>query len=392
MIEPRLTSYSGHLYNYASSLKKEVENSGGQFKILVSKDCDLNILRELNGVQVFDTNPPDKYFHNIFSKFFVATFVCNLHLFRGLKRSKQILGGDWTYFMGTAQYIDFFAIFLFNFFIKKSNKFILTLRLSIFRYDLQRWSINVFWYWLGINFLFLQNYFKKNIRLITDSETLKQEFERITCFNIHVLPIPHTNIFSDKIFSSKNNSEIIVISLGPARLQKGFNNITELINSYLINKNDFKHNVVFKLHCVNSNNDNSISESINYLKSLNSKNVELIDCSLTELEYFQILNNSDIILLPYNSLSYYAQTSGIFTEALSMGKPVIVTKNTWMSIQLEKFASGLSIKENDNVDFYENFKIMVNNFDEFSQSSITSMRLWNSFHNSTNFLHQLDNL
>lgn len=396
LIEPRLISYSGHLYNYASSLKKEVEKNGGQFKILVSKDCDLKILGELNGERVFESNPSDKYFHNIFSKFFVATLVYNLHLFTGLKRSKQKLSGNWTYFMGTTQYIDLFAIFLFNFFTKKSNKIILTLRLSIYRYDLKRWSINVFWYWLGLNFLFFQNLFKKNIRLISDSEILKNEFEKITSFEIHVLPIPHTKILSDKIIRSKNGSEIIAISLGPARLQKGFDQIVNLIKNYLIHKNDFKYNVVFNLHCVNSNNDKIISDQINILKSLKSENIKLIESNLTELEYFQMLNNSDIVLLPYNSLSYYAQTSGIFTEALSMGKPVIVTKNTWMSIQLEKFSSGILINENhndnDNLDFYENFKVLVNNIDNFTQLSNVSMEQWNLFHNSTNFLQQLYNL
>jgi glycosyltransferase involved in cell wall biosynthesis len=392
MIEPRLISYSGHLYNYASSVKKEVENNGGQFKILVSKDCDKNILMDLNGEQVFDRNPSDKYFHNVFSKFLFATFIYNLHLYKGLKKSDKKLTGDWTYLMGTTQYIDLFAIFFFNLLKKKSNKFILTLRLTIYRYDLKRWSINVFWYWIGLQLLFLQNTVKKNIKLITDSEALKFEFERITLFKVYVFPIPHTNTHNDYLDKPSSNNNLIATTLGPARIQKGFHQITNLIKLYLDNTNDFKYRVTFHLHCVNSDNNSLINDDIIFLKNLNSDHIKIIEHNLTEIEYFRMLNDSDIVLLPYDSLSYFAQTSGIFTESLSMGKCVIVSKNTWMSAQLKNYNCGVEIIENNNQDFYEKFKYLVNNISDFKSLSKKSMYDWNLYHNSNRFVKELHNL
>ena len=57
MIEPRLIGYSGHLYNYAISVKREIESNGGNFCILVSNECDKEIISELNGIPVFKKNP-----------------------------------------------------------------------------------------------------------------------------------------------------------------------------------------------------------------------------------------------------------------------------------------------------------------------------------------------
>ena len=46
---------------------------------------------------------------------------------------------------------------------------------------------------------------------------------------------------------------------------------------------------------------------------------------------------SDIILLPYAPSSYRFRTSGIFVEAITMGKIALTTKNTWMAYELEKY-------------------------------------------------------
>jgi hypothetical protein len=47
-----------------------------------------------------------------------------------------------------------------------------------------------------------------------------------------------------------------------------------------------------------------------------------------------MLAESDIVLCLYDAKIYRARSSGIMTEALAAGKPVIVPAETWMAHQL----------------------------------------------------------
>jgi glycosyltransferase involved in cell wall biosynthesis len=391
MIEPRMTSYSGHLYNYASSLKKICEKKNLIFKILVSKECDPKICKELNASVVFENNPNQKYFKNIFSKFFISTFIFNNHLYQGLKKIYNETNQKWILFMGTTQYIDLFAIFIFNLFVKQKPKIILTLRMSIYRYDIKRWSITVLLYKIGFFLLFMINKISKNIYFITDSEMLKTEYEKISFFKIHVLPIPHTlNNHSSTELINNVNKTINIVSLGPARSQKGFSFISDLVYKFVTENQFSKLN--FILQCNNTNLENSIEKSLLRLKKLNNQNINFLTSDLSESDYFSLLENADIILLPYNSKFYHVQTSGIFTEALSAGKIVIVSDNTWMSFQLNKFNSGLVFKENDFDSFYLKFTEALNNYDTLNKQSKNTRIIWNKYHNADNFVKSLLNL
>ena len=113
---------------------------------------------------------------------------------------------------------------------------------------------------------------------------------------------------------------------------------------------------------------------------------------MSENDYFLLLEQADIVLLPYNSKYYHVQTSGIFTEALSAGKIVIVSDNTWMSLQLNKFNSGLVFEENNFDSFYLKFEDAINNFDSLIKESQINSTIWNEYHNAKNFVQSLLNL
>jgi hypothetical protein len=57
-------------------------------------------------------------------------------------------------------------------------------------------------------------------------------------------------------------------------------------------------------------------------------------------DYFKNLARSTLVLLAYEAQPYRVLTSGVFTEAASLGKPVIVPGGTWMA---EKMAQGYGV-------------------------------------------------
>ncbi len=51
-------------------------------------------------------------------------------------------------------------------------------------------------------------------------------------------------------------------------------------------------------------------------------------------KYIDLIQQTDIGLLPYNNARYHARASGVFIEMLSAGVPVIVTAGSWLAVQL----------------------------------------------------------
>jgi tetratricopeptide (TPR) repeat protein len=65
-------------------------------------------------------------------------------------------------------------------------------------------------------------------------------------------------------------------------------------------------------------------------------NVKLIDSTLTSSEYLALLDEIDVVLLPYQD-RYMVSGSGVFYEALYLGKYLIVPRDSFMPAELEKW-------------------------------------------------------
>lgn len=71
-----------------------------------------------------------------------------------------------------------------------------------------------------------------------------------------------------------------------------------------------------------------------------NSSVEIISHEQDLSDYITNLTRSSLVWLAYEAQPYKALTSGVFTEAASLGKPVIVPGATWMT---EKIAEGYGI-------------------------------------------------
>src|SRR5262249_1099311 len=76
------------------------------------------------------------------------------------------------------------------------------------------------------------------------------------------------------------------------------------------------------------------------LAELAPDQVSLIVGTLEADAYSRLLRRADIVLLPYVRAFYGWASSGIFSEAMSLGKVTVVTEGTWPAQQLEKFGGG----------------------------------------------------
>lgn len=392
MVEPWLVDFHGHCFNYANSIYRAASSRNIDFKILTSDVCIPEVRKSLKSVSVF--LPPQRYlYRSRWKTLLYMPLSFNRYIYKGLTSSAlRFLNPNWIVFIGTADHNYLLGLYLWikRFNPKKAPAFVLTLRLGYFRVGLNRWSPYVLWF---ILFVRLIERLKNNYRilLVTDSKILKTDFERFTKLPIYVVPIPHNDITQLQVNTLRNNEKITLISLGPARVPKGFHILAQAIQ--LLHQQGEMRNLCFNLHIFHEAAvGKDIPEAIRKLKLLKLPNIRFVEKHLGELEYYQMLKDSDVSLIPYSPDMYHANTSGTFTESLAAGKPVIVTEGTWMSEQLKQYGAGITCKYNDAKDLARAIMEMRDNYHTLAEQAMAKRESWISYHNPARFLSEIIDL
>jgi hypothetical protein len=201
----------------------------------------------------------------------------------------------------------------------------------------------------------------------TDTEELSEQWERLGIFRFHTLPIPHTYASTDTI---PHRGPLRLTYLGDARAEKGFPLLPELVAAL-----EWEYMRTGKARLVAQCNFNvpagepTSVVARGQLESLPSDYVQLHKAPLTSEGYKQLLLTSDINLLLYVPLSYYARSSGILVESLAVGIPVIVPSGCWLSRQfLEQYTEYIGSLS----DFMQPLKTYdLNSIDWYGEQSET---------------------
>lgn len=152
----------------------------------------------------------------------------------------------------------------------------------------------------------LKRKFRKNLSLFTDTDNLSTFFKTQTGLTFHTLPIPHFDLEPKRYKQEKP----LILFPGEPRKEKGGPLIEKLA-----------HNLEgFQLAC---------SKSLP-VGDLHFEN------SLPRQEYVEWLQRSSVVVLPYDAKKYRFRSSGIFVEAISLGKLTLVPDGCWMADELRK--------------------------------------------------------
>ena len=183
---------------------------------------------------------------------------------------------------------------------------------------------------------------KKNIFFLTDSHNIKKIYKK-NKISINLLPLfPQ---YSQQYIKKKFNENLnISLYVGPARKEKGFLDIPNLIKK-IIKIKKINLNLNYSLDPKNS------EKKIDYiLNQINEFDVLIQKIAMKEDQYIKYFQGIDILIMNYKSNSYSDErTSTIFFDAITNFVIPIVKNNTWMSslIKKNKILNKLIIK-NDN--------------------------------------------
>lgn len=219
----------------------------------------------------------------------------------------------------------------------------------------------------------------RRIRFYTDTAELAEEYSLLSRFPFDVLPIPfRAHLIDDG--EDGPQRPLRIVYLGDARDEKGFHWLPRLIDE-LMQEYVSSGRVRFILQATESvpeYNPRSV-RALERLKEYDSSTVTLegVDGPLSPEEYYELVAEADIVLLPYDKLRYRSASSGTFTEAFAAGKPCVVPCNTWMSSMLPPGAGEVFTDESS---FIQNVKRLVDNYERYRRTAGRYSAQWLAKH------------
>jgi glycosyltransferase involved in cell wall biosynthesis len=181
---------------------------------------------------------------------------------------------------------------------------------------------------------------KRNLaRFVTDSPILQSRYEAIFQQPVTLLPVVVSRYAMDS-WKRPGNPPCFAC-LGSARADKGFPEVLAAIDSLSASTQPINARFVLQ----SSNPDHRSAIALAGFRAAPKKHVSLVEHPLSEEAYLQLLREADVLLLPYRSETYKERTSGVFCEALSAGKPVIVSEGSLMACQVSRERTGWLVRD-----------------------------------------------
>lgn len=173
----------------------------------------------------------------------------------------------------------------------------------------------------------------------TDTEHLAEEYRRVYGIQMDVLPIPFRHDLMDRA-AARNaapDKPLTIAYLGDARPEKGYQHFPDAV--FTLWRGYVKTGRVRFVLQSNFNlpgGEPGILPARNRLLQYPSGKVKLLMEPLAADEYYRVMQEADIICLPYAPDRYGRRSSGVLAEAIAAGKPAVVPAGTWLADQIDE--------------------------------------------------------
>lgn len=196
------------------------------------------------------------------------------------------------------------------------------------------------------------------IRLGVETKAAEQEFRALTGLPFHLFP--HPVEFSP--ITSAPTGGFKFCCYGFARHEKGSDLLAAAIDRITASKK-FPE-ITFRIQWLTPFKMPDGSEcGPDQLRG--NDRVEIINQALNESEYFDLLKDTDCMLLPYRNSSYHSRLSRVAIEAAILGIPMVYTKGGWLEEIATGFGSGAGMQDGSVDGLVDAIGEIAANLDEF---------------------------
>jgi glycosyltransferase involved in cell wall biosynthesis len=175
----------------------------------------------------------------------------------------------------------------------------------------------------------------------TDSEILKEKYQAILQRPVTQLPLVISRRASE--CHKPPGRPVHFVCLGNAREEKGYVEILSAID--ILNSDGGLTDARFTLQ--SSDPDACSAAALAGFRSANAERVSVIRRPLDDESYLRLLKDTDVLLLPYHVQRYGDRTSGVFCEAMTAGKPAIVSAGSFLGLEVSREGTGWLARDRD---------------------------------------------
>lgn len=176
------------------------------------------------------------------------------------------------------------------------------------------------------------------IRFYSDAPKLIQGYNALGAVQVQEIPIPFRQENLDALGLEQRGLEpsdpIHIVYLGDARTEKGYHLLPDLLlnlwEDYLAPNR--AHLTIQSNYNIGGGEPDIVAAKVK-LAQFPTQKVKLLEAPLTAQDYYALLKSADLVVLPYDPQNYQ-RTSGVLTEALAAGKPVVVPAGSWLAAQV----------------------------------------------------------
>ncbi len=223
------------------------------------------------------------------------------------------------------------------------------------------------------------------VHLFTDSKILGRRYEELIGCPLAVVPIPQRVPDSPPSRDSVSNRAIRLGYLGNARDNKGFPQLPKLVETCDNEISAGKIEFMLQLYRSSGNEPASLAA----FDALQALRVTPVFGELDGESYYNLLEQLDVVLLPYELEYYRSQTSGIFSDALAYGKVVVVPENTWMADQLQHHGAGMIYDSSRPDGLSSAVRKLPDCYEELRNKAMKGVPNWLAEHSPARFMEEI---
>ncbi len=217
------------------------------------------------------------------------------------------------------------------------------------------------------------------LRIFAETPHIARVFESLGAPCVSTLPWPVTVQPGDTGVNVNHNP--VIGHIGYSKIESGFGLLPDVVRSI----SGFHPLAKFVVQS-NSWKDQAVDRCTERLETMSS--VELLRGPLPPARYASVLNSIDIVLLPYNPDAYRERGSGVFVEAASCGRVLVVPGQTWLAEQAARSGLGAVSFASFTVEsVVEAVESAIARFGELRETAQRSAAAWNAERDPAKFLN-----
>jgi glycosyltransferase involved in cell wall biosynthesis len=179
------------------------------------------------------------------------------------------------------------------------------------------------------------------VRIVADSKLLARDLNAFGIPEVTVVSVPSGGQFAGPIAEVTHSGPFTVTSLGSPRQEKGFLEILEAARILELEEPSIR----FLLQANDPSDD--VKRQLERFRLSPTANVKFIDKIMNSADYTKFIEAADVVLLPYSDGIYAARTSSALVESAAAGKPVVVSRRSWLDDFCDDFRIGVTCEFGD---------------------------------------------